>query len=212
MQTPFLRGLLFVAIFSSIMAAQPPTVQIQPVTLDVAATGVQIIALNDIGHTATVEELIGQNGAMIAPLLPYAVLVVNGSPHKLRAVTVRWTWKKSTGKPGGITLTLTSMSRADDPTQLVPGDGQLFTPIQSVNQYLGLQHRLRRGSATKVGGASVSQAPVDYSSIIPKRLGLMDIASDVQAFLEGVVYEDYSFVGSDRLFSSLQRYEPKVHR
>jgi hypothetical protein len=207
----FLFTLLLTATLSSIMAAQP-LVQIQPNTLDVAATGVQIIALNDIGHTATVEELIGQDGAMIAKLLPYTVLVVNGSSRKLRAVTVRWTWKKSTGKPGGITLTLTAMSHADDPTQLGPGDGQLFTPIQSVNQYLGLQHRLRRGSATVVSGAGVNQAPVDYSSIIPKRLGLMDIASDVQAFLEGVVYENYSFVGSDRLFGSLQRYEPKVHR
>ena len=211
MLTQILKGLLIAGIFSSIMAAQP-LVQIQPSTLDVAGTGVQIIALNDIGHTATVEELIGQDGTMVAELLPYTVLVVNGSSRKLRAVTVRWKWKKSNGKPGGITLTLTSMSRADDPTQLVPGDGQLFTPIQSVNQYLELQHRIRSGRATAVSGTGVRQAPVDYSSIIPKRLSLMDIGSDVQAFLDGVVFEDYSFVGTDRLFGSLQRYEPKIHR
>ena len=73
------------------MTAQP-LVQIQPSTLDVAATGVHLVALDDIGHTATVEALIGQDGQMIAPLLPYAVLAVNGSSRKLRAVTVRWTW------------------------------------------------------------------------------------------------------------------------
>jgi hypothetical protein len=207
-----MKWLLVAAILSSVMAAQP-LVQIQPSTLDVAATGVQLVSLDDIGHTATVEELLGQDGAMVAKLLPYTALVVNGSSRKLRAVTVRWTWKKSTGKPGGITLTLTSMSRSDDPTQMVPGDGQLFTPIQSVNQYLGLQHQIRRGgSTTAASGGGVGRAPVDYNSIIPKQLGLMDIASDVQAFLDGVVFEDYSFVGTDRLFSSLQRYEPKVHR
>lgn len=207
-----LKGLFVAAIFSSIMAAQP-LVQIQPSALDVVATGVHLVSLDDIGHTATVEALIGQDREMIAPLLPYAVLVVNGSSRKLRAVGVRWRWKKSDGKPSGITLTLTSMSREDDPTQLAPGDGKLFTPIQSVNQYLGLQHRLRRGQqAAAPAGASVGRAPVDFSSIIPNRLGLMDIASDVQALLECVVYEDYSFVGTAKLFSSMQRYEPRVHR
>jgi hypothetical protein len=77
------------AIFTSTMAAQT-SVQIQPSTLDVAATGVHLVSLKDIGHTKTVEAILGEDREVLAPLLPYAVLVINGSSRKLRACGIRF--------------------------------------------------------------------------------------------------------------------------
>jgi hypothetical protein len=105
------------------------------------------------------------------------------------------------------------MSNEDDPTQMKPGEGKLFTPVQQVNQYLSVQPA-QQGNINRVdaGGVVVGQAQPDLPAVVQNLLPLMDIHGDVHAFLEGVVYEDYSFVVSDRLFGSLQQYEPKVHR
>lgn len=83
-----LKGLVVAAIFSSIVAAQSQIVQIQQSTLDLAATGVHLVPLDDIGYTATVEAILGEDRAMMAPVLPYGVLVVNGSSKKLTAIAV----------------------------------------------------------------------------------------------------------------------------
>lgn len=118
------------------------------------------------------------------PMLPYTVLVVNGSSRKLRAGTVKWQWKKSNGRPGGITLTLTSMSSADDPSQMKPGDGMLFTSVQQVNQYLSLTpaHRKNPNGMVVAGDAGIGQAQPDLPAVIQKPLGLMDVTATFKPF------------------------------
>ena len=60
MRIPILKGLLVAVIFRSVMAVQPQIVQIQPSTLDLAATGVHLVPLDDIGHQATIEGILGE--------------------------------------------------------------------------------------------------------------------------------------------------------
>jgi hypothetical protein len=211
------RGLLLTAIFTSTMAAQI-SVQIQPSTFDVAATGVHLVSLNDIGHTKTVEAILGEDREVLSPLLPYAVLVVNGSSRKLRALGIRFQWKNTEGHPRQNVLTLTAMSSENDPGQILPGAAHVFTPIGFVNQYLAMQPIKRKPflQNSQIGttsSASVQLAPgTNFASFAQQKLKDLKIAGGVNVYLEGVVYDDYTYVGSDRLFGPMQGYESKVHR
>ena len=86
------------------------------------------MSLNDIGHMKAVEAILGKDRELLASLLPYAVLAVNGSSRKLRAVSIRFQWKNTEGHPRQNILSLTAMSSENDPGQILPGAAHVFTP------------------------------------------------------------------------------------
>ena len=65
-----LKGLLAAAIFSTVMASQPQIVQIKSSTPDLGKTGVHLVSLDDIGYTATVQAIIGEDRTMVEPFSP----------------------------------------------------------------------------------------------------------------------------------------------
>jgi hypothetical protein len=74
--------------------------------------------------------------ARINGLLPYSVVLVNDSPHRLLATAVTWVWKDA---ELGTTYPHQTMAIDDfndfPDTTVQPGQGRLFTPNQSLNVY-----------------------------------------------------------------------------
>jgi hypothetical protein len=167
-----------------------------------------------MGHTATVEAILGKDREVLAPVMPYAVLVVNGSSRKLRAVSIRFQWKNTEGHLRQNILSLTAMSSENDPGQILPGAAHVFTPVGFVNQYLAMEPIKRKPfpQNTQIGTTSSASVGTNFALVAQQRLKDLKIAGGVNVYLEGVVYDDYTYVGSDRLFGSMQRYQSKVHR
>jgi hypothetical protein len=192
--------------------AQP--VQIQPSSLDVAATGVYLASLDDIGHSATVEAIVGQDGPMLSTILPYGVLVLNNSNRSLRAVNIKFQWTNTGGHIRSLWLTLASTESPS--TFIAPGHAEVFTPVGVVNQYLARDGAKRKASPGQISngtGTVTSQPPATaFPQIIKQQLDHMAIGKNFQANIEGVVFDDFTFVGSDRSFEGMQSHEPKVHR
>ena len=212
----FLTAVIQAQPLANVQSTNPMTVSIRPPTLDVAATKVRLLALAD--DAAKTKEILGDDEQALAPILPYSVLVKNESARKLRAVAVTFCFIATDlppQLPRKLTLTLTAMAHANDPDQIDPGDYQLFTPVQAVNQYLAESPQARKGShfgqriAPSVGPFST----LTLAETIQQGLERLKIASGsgFEAYLEGVVFEDYSFVGSQRLRESLQRYNNLIH-
>ena len=209
--------LLLALCFTGIMTAQP-LVQINPVSADIAATGIKLASINDPEYTATMAAILAEDTSTMAPLLPYGVLFINGS-NKLRAVGVGWQWRNAAGRPRRFILILTAMSQPEDPLEIAPGAVRLYTPVGIANEYLALPSINRKGflqNTQTASGARVSPLipGTDLSSAIQERLAIMDLvgATDLHAFIEGVVLHDFSYLGSGFSLPSLQRDEPKVHR
>jgi hypothetical protein len=219
-----LKGLLLAAVFSSIMPAQP-LVQIQPSSLDLAATGVHLVPLDDIGHTGTVESILAEDRGVLAPVLPYSVLVVNSSLRKLTAVGVAFIWKTPTGPTRKRTLIITQTfnEARGGPKPIAPGASLVFTPDSLTNQYLTL-HPANRGDflrpsrVASSSGARVSIASgTDFPLHLQQTLNTLGIppnleAGDFQAYLEGVAFDDNQYVGSDIMLNGLKRDWPELHR
>jgi hypothetical protein len=189
------------------------TVNIRPPTIDVAATKVRLLALSD--DPAKTKEILADDEQTLAQILPYSVLLKNESERKLRAIGVRFSWTNAEGRPRGLILTLTMMMHEADPSQMAPGDYQLFTPVQAVNQYLAQAPQARkRGRFQQPSSPSVGQfSSLSLTETVQQGLDELAIppGGKFEAFLEGVVFEDYSYVGSKRLLESLQRYNNLIH-
>ena len=209
MLTQMLRWLLVAAIFSGIMAAQ--TVQIRPSSPQIAATGVKLAALDAPEHADTVKAILGDDANLLAPILPNSVLVVNGSGKKLRAVGVFFRWT-SPASPKGTTLVMTALDK-DDPAQLKSGDAQIYTPIQAVNHFVGIPAAKRHPPASIAPRSGVaSTATLDFANLFQQELARLPGLAGVQATIDSLVFEDYSFVGPDDILIRLQRSHPEVHR
>jgi hypothetical protein len=180
---------------------------------------VRLLALSD--DAAQTKAILGDDAAALAPILPYSVLLKNESTRKLRAFAVRFSYQSTEGtnppraQTRGLTLTLTAMN-ANDPDQISPGGFQLFTPVQVINQYLAESAEARRGKQfgqqpttpsvsryTTLTLAETIQQGLDRLMIVP--------GTRFEAFLEGVVFEDYSYVGSPRLREILVRKNSLIH-
>ena len=207
------RVLLLAAILSGI-ATSERLVQIQPSNLDVAATGVRLVSLDDIGHTATVEAIVAQDGPILSTILPYGVLVLNNSNRSLRAVNIKFQWTNTGGHTRSLWLTLASTESPS--TFIAPGHAEILTPVGVVNQYLARDPAKRHASPGRISngtGTVTGQPPATaFPQIIKQQFDHMAVGKDFQANIEGVLYDDYTFVGSDRSFEGMQSHEPKVHR
>ena len=115
----------------------------------------------------------------------------------------------------GSILTLTAMSHENDPDQIAPGDYQLFTPVQTVNQYLAQSPETRKGGhhfGVRPSTASVGRfSTMTLAETIQQGLDELQIASGFEATLDGVVLEDYSYVGEPQLREVLVRRNSLIH-
>ena len=217
--------LIAMAAYSQPAPQNPMTVNIRPSTLDVAATKVRLLAIPE--HADKAKEIMADDEQALTPIVPYSVLIKNESDRKLKAVGVRFRWPNDKKVPPtkSLILMLTMMMHAEDPTQLAPGGHLLFTPVSVINQYLALAPEDRkkgyfqtssRPSAAPPGSSSIGQqlAYPSLAETMQQGLGRFGIqsTSEFEALLEGVVFEDYSYVGSEQLFQSLLRYNNLIHR
>jgi len=148
-----------------------------------------------------------QDDELASPLVPFAVLVTNNSGKKVRAIGVRFTWKDSDGHPKGTIKVKTAMANDDDPAQLPSGASMLMTPEQGANHF-----RPRAPiSQKKPQIRSDVQSKSDLAARIGGTVGRLNTVSDLKATLECVVFEDYSFLGSDAARQRLQHVEPRIH-
>jgi hypothetical protein len=214
--TSLLQGLLLTVIVSSLVTAQT-VIEIRPGPADVAATGIRLVATTAPEHTATLQTILSDDAPLMAPLLPYGVLVVNGSQNKLRAMSVNFQWKDAEGLPKGRSLTLTAMALPEDPSELAPGGVLLFTPAQMANQYIAVPAANRKAflQHTQLSNANATVTQVSSAAlptILQQEASALADMSDFRAFVEGVVFHDFSYVGSDNLLTILQRGRPEIHR
>jgi hypothetical protein len=208
-------GLVSLAAFAQTPGQNPMTVKVNPPTPDLAATKVRLIALAD--DPAKTKEILADDEQALAPILPYSVLLKNEGPRKLRAVGVRFSWITADDPrhPRSLILTLTAMAHANDPDQIGPGDYQLFTPVQTVNQYLAQSPEIRKQlghfpahpATPSVGQLSM----LTLAETIQQGLDRLQIASGFEASLDGVVLEDYSYVGEPQLREILVRRNSLIH-
>lgn len=213
-------GLLSFAAFAQTPGQNPMTVKVRPPTPDVAATKVRLLALSD--EPAQTKHILADDEQALAPILPYSVLIKNESDRKLKAVGVKFSFTTTQGtnpphpRPAGLILTLTAMANPNDPDQISPGEFQLFTPVQAVNQFLAESAQARKGVRFGQRPATGSVGPISTLTLaetIQQGLDRLMIApeSKFEASLEGLVFEDYSYVGSQRLRETLLRYNNLIH-
>jgi hypothetical protein len=213
-----LRGVLATVLATSIGTAQS-VIEIKPGPADVVASGIKLVAANDPEYAATLQTIIADDASSMAPLLPYSVLVTNGSTQKLRAISVNFQWKDAEESPRGRSLTLTAMTLPEDPTELTPGGIRLITPVQIANQYIAVPPANRKTflqNAQLAGGSGNGTATQISSATLPtilqKQASALASMTDFRAFVEGVVFDDFSYVGSENLLTLIQRGRPEVHR
>lgn len=152
--------------------------------------------------------------ALLGPLVPFSVLVTNNSGRKLRAIGVRFAWKDSDGFPKGTVNILTAMAHDDDPGQIQSGTTMLMTPAQEANQYVAQTADARKARFSKSSSPSIGsgvQSKSDLGAKIGEMVGRITTGSDVRATLECVVFDDYSFLGSNNARKMLQRADERVH-
>lgn len=203
---------LFVLLCLLPLAAFAQVVKILPSTLDVGATKVRLLALSD--DAAKTKEILADDEQALAQILPYSVLLKNESARKLRAIGVRFSWTDADGSPKGLILTMTMMMHQDDPSQIAPGGYQLFTPVSAVNQYLTQAPEARKRGRFQQSSPSVGQySSLSLAQTVQQGLDGLAIPPDskFEAFIEGVVFDDYSYVGSKRLLGTLQRHNNLIH-
>jgi len=191
-----------------IVMAQP---SIQSRFPDVEATGIKLVPATDSGRTALLNAILARDADLIAPVLPYSVLLVNGSSHKLRAIGILYQWKDADGHPRGSVRVLGAM-QPQDPAQLSPGDVRFFSPLQEVNQYLAAS------TTDRQDGKFIDEAGVtSVSDTLPlliheEATNLAAVSGSFTASIEGIVFEDFRYLGSDNLLRFLQRTRPQIHR
>ena len=87
--TSLSQGILATFIAASNVTAQS-VIEIRRGPVDVPAAGIKLVAANDPEYSATLQTILADDTQLMAPLLPYSVLVLNGSTQKLRAISVNF--------------------------------------------------------------------------------------------------------------------------
>ena len=192
------------------MAAQP-LVTIQPAPADIAATGVKLMPIDAPEHAAALSAILEDKANLIAPLLPNSVLVVNGSSKKLRGIGVFFKWSNPKS-PRGTMVVMTSLDKGDDPRQTKPGEIELFTPVRVANIFFSRSAANRKASASAAVNTVASSATTDFNNLVQQGINELAGLSGVQATIESLSFEDYSYLGSDSTLRMLQRHYPEIHR
>lgn len=204
----FDRRIVIALCFVGTMAAQP-LVQIQPGPADIAAAGIKLAAINTPEHARKVAEILGDDANLLAPLLPYSVLLVNGSTKRLRGIGIFFRWENPEIAPRAYGLIL---SRGLDPEYSLrlplPGEIKIFTPSPSATGYLSIPPPRRR---QPLSGSTVIMA-TSFQDALQQDISRLSKYTNFRASIDGVLFEDYLYVGLSNVFGMLQGDNPEIHR
>ena len=111
------------------------------------------------------------------------------------------------------------MTLPEDPHELALGETRLITPVPIANQYIAVPPAGRKTSfqdahlASGGGNATVTQvSSANLPTILQQEADALASMTEFRAFVEGVVFDDFSYVGSENLLTFIQRGRPEVHR
>lgn len=166
--------------------AQAPKIKIPP---EIAAYGVTLLSATDPLASEFVHRLLGADADALAPVLPYAAVVVNNGDHRLLQTSVGFKWRdpaRIVPNPA-IYISLTAFSRAV-PTQVKPGDSKLIFPSRELNFWVG-RKAYDPGNAAPV--STVSEAINKVAQDFAPRVSTFNLE------LDSVTVEHVGLVGPD---------------
>lgn len=164
---------------------------------DIAAAGIKLAAINTPEHARKVAEILGDDANLLAPLLPYSVLLVNGSTKRLRGIGIFFRWENPEIAPRAYGLIL---SRGLDPEYSLrlplPGEIKMFTPSPSATGYLSIPPPRRR---QPLSGSTVTMA-TSFQDALQQDISRLSKYTNFRASIDGVLFEDYLYVGLSNVF------------
>jgi hypothetical protein len=164
---------------------------------EILATGVTLVPATHPSVASSLNAIAGEEIAVIQKLLPYAVILANGSSKRLLATSVSFEWANAKGEHRGRYFVLTTY---DGLYAIEPGQTRLFL--------------LQRGLNTHFAKPSTARGAMqpDYAPLIDSIVGDLAGASSIKASVAGVLFEDFLFLGAEQVFRSLQADRPEIHR
>jgi len=217
---PLTRTLLLcMAVLTGLTAQTSNPMQIQNKYTAISAARVQITLATDLGNSTVLGNILAGDSTAIGPLVPYGVLVTNQSAKNLRAIGVTFQWSNPNpvvGPPQFTTFQVLTAFQPNDPSRTPPGGSMLFTPVQSVNQYLAVPASQRgaflgRAQISTSAGV-IQQPPANIAALVASTLSQLPAPQSISVNIEGVVFDDWSFVGGNALFTKLQEVQPLIHQ
>jgi hypothetical protein len=167
------------------------------VPADASAAGITLVSAAQPMIAGVLIEIVGGEGELIKELLPFSVVLLNGSSKRVLATSVNFEWTNAQGDHTNRYFVLTSY---DGVYALEPGRGRLFV----------LQRRLNTYFAKPADARGVM--PPDYSSLISAISADLAGVTNLKINVAGVVFDDFSFVGSEPIFRRLRADRPEIHR
>jgi hypothetical protein len=179
---------------------------------DFDLAGIELVPLDTPEHQGAVKQILAEDAALVAPLLPYSVLLVNHSTRKLLAVGVEYHWLDAGGDYGGMQSVITYFSEGAKVTPV--GGIVLFTPSHAANLYLSLDAAKRRKVPAGVGITPSTPLPTAVANEIAEITGPGPLPgyTKFRAAIDCVVFEDYQYIGSSNAFQLILRNHPEVHK
>jgi hypothetical protein len=149
---------------------------------DLSGQGVRLVGASSSSFSQLLQQRVDpETIALLSPILPYAVIVLNDSAQAITALTVQYSLKNPAGKPITYRMTLSTLNRARE-QMLLPGELALFVPKQK------LCAKLRSGS----NKMALKNAPLNWPS-----QNLFDSQTDIQISIDVTIFEDGSAIGID---------------
>lgn len=171
----------------NMLKAQSIRVEVTP---EIEAEGITLLPADSFEANKYLSHVSADNMIRIKNLLPYSVVLVNNSHHRLLATAVAFKWKDSvSGRTLHQSFAIDDFND-DPPSQLKTGEGRLFTLDQSLNLYF-----VRIKAMPK---RMDSNALAQFSTLIDSTHENVSHLSELTAYVDCVVLEDVGPIGPDR--------------
>jgi len=122
--------------------------------------------------------------SVIQPILPYSVMIKNGSPQRLLMVTIQTRLVDAAGK--AMVRYVTQGTRNNSPADMIaPGSMVFLTPVGGLNTVL-----------PRLGTMHIVEAD-RLAARIAKLLSLFSQESDIEIVMDSAVFDDGGLIGPD---------------
>jgi hypothetical protein len=154
--------------------------------LEIAAYGISFVTASHPDAVGHIRKTAGAESAILRPILPYAVVLVNGGSRRLLATTVGFSWNDPDGRSHMPIFAFGDFNRQDK--QIGHGEGRVFVP------QLDLNRSFRRRLNDAPNAESLSQ----YSDLIANVSDYLANVQNMRAFIDSVTIEGVGIVGPDK--------------
>jgi hypothetical protein len=161
---------------SSIKITVPP---------EIAAFGITLLPATSPEVREQVAAILREDAAMMRPLLPYAVVLVNKGSSRILTTTVGFEWFDKEGHRKMPIFGIADLV-ASHPSQIGPGQARLFAPQHGLNLNLA-QPEETRVALSPSWGDIVAHVATDASN-----------GHNMRAFIDSVTIEGVGLVGPDK--------------